>query len=321
MSEECGLATVDASGLQRRSPGKKKIQRRNYHSSGPNDTWHIDGNDKLKFFGIWVHLCIDGFSRRVLWLKVGTSNRKQKFVARYFFDVVVELGGCPRLIRSDRGKENLVVGEMQTAFHVRQLGDQAWQCFRMGTSVHNQRAECFNSMLKRTWIKKWLTRFEGMMESGILELDNPVHINCLQYTHLEMLQEDLNIERTVWNSHDIRKQRHAPGPFGKPDVMYNSPPPGFADMLCPVDDDLLDFSQQIVSEENEHLRVANEEFQDLCGAILANSRFPHTLNGCFAAYLKLFEEITNCMNRNMLQTPSTFAEANELYKIMLRERE
>ncbi|XP_034539065.1 uncharacterized protein LOC117812402 [Notolabrus celidotus] len=154
------MRDLDASGLQRRSPGKKKIQRRNYISCGPNDTWHIDGNDKLKFFGMWIHLGIDGFSRKVLWLKVGTSNRKQRFVARYFYDAVQEHGGCPQLIRSDRGKENLVVGQMQMAFHMRELGNQAWKCFRMGTSVHNQRAECFNSILKRTWIKKWLTTFE-----------------------------------------------------------------------------------------------------------------------------------------------------------------
>ncbi|XP_035767423.1 uncharacterized protein LOC118454825 [Neolamprologus brichardi] len=54
------MRDMDASGLQRRSPGKKKIPRRNYISCGPNDTWHIDGNDKLKFFGMWIHLGIDG---------------------------------------------------------------------------------------------------------------------------------------------------------------------------------------------------------------------------------------------------------------------
>ena len=42
------------------------------------------------------------------------------------------------MIRSDRGKENFVVGQMQIAYQVRQLGEQAWQAFRMGTSVHNQ---------------------------------------------------------------------------------------------------------------------------------------------------------------------------------------
>lgn len=37
------MRDLDASGMQRRSPGKKKIQRRNYIGCGPNDTWHIDG--------------------------------------------------------------------------------------------------------------------------------------------------------------------------------------------------------------------------------------------------------------------------------------
>ncbi|KAL7401725.1 hypothetical protein ABVT39_003861, partial [Epinephelus coioides] len=88
----------------------------------------------------------------------------------------------------------------------------------------------------------------AMMESGILELDNPIHINCLQYTHLPLLQEDLKTEQTLWNTHDIRKQRHAPGPFGKPDILYTSPPRGYADMLCPVDADLLDHAKKLISE-------------------------------------------------------------------------
>ncbi|XP_052395059.1 uncharacterized protein LOC127943012 [Carassius gibelio] len=240
------MRELDASGLLRRCPGKKRIERRNYFSRGPNYTWHIDGNDKLKFFGIWVHLGIDGFSRKIIWLKAGTSNRQQTFVARYFFDAIQEHSGCPRFIRADRGKENLLVGQMQVAFHFRESGDQGRDSFRVGTSVHNQASECFNSMLKKTWIKKWQVTFEAMMESGMLNLDNPVHINCLQYTHLPLLERELNIEQRLWNTHDIRKQRNAPGPFGKPDLLFTSPPEGFADMFCKVDNDLLKYAEQLV---------------------------------------------------------------------------
>ncbi|KAI7790056.1 putative zinc finger BED domain-containing protein 4-like, partial [Triplophysa rosa] len=154
------MSELDASGLIRRCPGIKKIERRKYFSRGPNYTWHIDGNDKLKFFGIWVHLGIDGFSRKIIWLKAGTSNRKQSFIARYFYDAVQEHGGCPRIVRADRGTENLIVGQMQVAFHFRQASDQGRDSFRVGKSVHNQRAEFFNSMLKKTWIKKWQVTFE-----------------------------------------------------------------------------------------------------------------------------------------------------------------
>ncbi|RXN05344.1 sterile alpha motif domain-containing 3-like isoform X1 [Labeo rohita] len=45
---------------------------------------------------------------------------------------------CPRFIRADRGKENLLIGQMQVAFHFRESGDQGRDSFRVGTSVHNQ---------------------------------------------------------------------------------------------------------------------------------------------------------------------------------------
>ncbi|XP_019210637.1 uncharacterized protein LOC109199765 [Oreochromis niloticus] len=116
------MRDMDASGLQRRSPGKKKIPRRNYISRGPNDTWHIDGNDKLKFFGMWIHLGIDGFSRKVLWLKVGTSNRKQNFVARYFFEAVQEQGGCPQMIRGTEERRTLLLVKCRWHFTCEILG-------------------------------------------------------------------------------------------------------------------------------------------------------------------------------------------------------
>lgn len=67
-----------------------------------------------------------------------------EFLIKAVFDVVtykrfkIHFLGCPSLIRSDRGKENHLVGQMQIAFHMRKLGNQARLRFRMGTSVHNQ---------------------------------------------------------------------------------------------------------------------------------------------------------------------------------------
>ena len=59
-----------------------KLQRRVYVSNGANDIWHIDGYDKLKPFGFAIHGCIDGFSRRILWLKVGSTNNNPKVIDR-----------------------------------------------------------------------------------------------------------------------------------------------------------------------------------------------------------------------------------------------
>ena len=51
-----------------------RTRRRLHRRKGPNYTWHIDGHDKLKPFGFSVHGCIDGFCKKLIWLKVGSSN-------------------------------------------------------------------------------------------------------------------------------------------------------------------------------------------------------------------------------------------------------
>ena len=52
----------------------KFIKRRVYESCGPMNTFQIGGNDKLKRSGFPIHGCIDGFSRKPMWLVVSTSN-------------------------------------------------------------------------------------------------------------------------------------------------------------------------------------------------------------------------------------------------------
>ena len=37
-----------------------------YVSTGLNQTWHIDGYDKLKSFGFAIHGAIDGYTRKIL---------------------------------------------------------------------------------------------------------------------------------------------------------------------------------------------------------------------------------------------------------------
>ena len=58
----------DPDGVSKRN--RRKLRWRKYFSAGPNYCWHIDGHDKLKPLGFSLHGCIDGFSRRLIWLEV-----------------------------------------------------------------------------------------------------------------------------------------------------------------------------------------------------------------------------------------------------------
>lgn len=69
------LNILDPEGVAAQS--KRRLVRRRYRSNGSNETWHIDGYDKLKPFGVAISGCIDGFSRSIIWLEAyHTSNTR-----------------------------------------------------------------------------------------------------------------------------------------------------------------------------------------------------------------------------------------------------
>ena len=68
-----------------------RLRRRQYHSPGPNSVWHADGYDKLKLYSLPIYGCIDGFSRKVIWLYVTRSNNYPDNIAAYYLDSVKNL--------------------------------------------------------------------------------------------------------------------------------------------------------------------------------------------------------------------------------------
>ena len=78
------IKDLDPVGVRIRQ--RRRLKRRQYYCRGPNFLWHIDGWDKLKPFGLAVHGCIDGYSRRIIWLRVSSSNNDPFVIGKYFTD-------------------------------------------------------------------------------------------------------------------------------------------------------------------------------------------------------------------------------------------
>ncbi|KAF6732307.1 hypothetical protein FQA47_005362 [Oryzias melastigma] len=98
------MAEMDPIRVENRS--KRRFFRRVYRSMGPNEVWHVDGYDKLKPFGIAISGCIDGYSRRIMWLKCGKSNNDPTIIAQMYMQCAAELGVIPMRLRTDCGTEN-----------------------------------------------------------------------------------------------------------------------------------------------------------------------------------------------------------------------
>ena len=79
------------------------IKPKVYTCDGPYNTWHVDVNEKLKPYGFPMHGCIDGSSRKVLWLKVTRGNNNPVVNASYFLETVAKWNLVPDILRTDCG--------------------------------------------------------------------------------------------------------------------------------------------------------------------------------------------------------------------------
>lgn len=220
----CALRILDPEGVSLRS--QHCLSRRQYYNQGPNFLVHIDGYDKLKPFGFCIHGAICGFSRRILWLRVARTNNNPKVVASYFLDYVEEIAGVPRCIRIDAGTENGHIEDMQKAFRWNDddamAGDKS---VIIGSSTSNQRIERWWRSLRQLGVGYWIDFFKDLEMQGYFTCGNPMHIECLRFCFMAILQRDLDHIRKDWNTHNIRHQSKnvVECPSGKPDIMFFNP--------------------------------------------------------------------------------------------------
>ena len=88
------MKKLDPVGIDARR--RRTLRRRLYYSKDLNWVRHLDGCAKLKAFRFEMHGCIDGYSRRVLWLNVLRSNKDPKEVCNLFINYLTVMKGVPR---------------------------------------------------------------------------------------------------------------------------------------------------------------------------------------------------------------------------------
>lgn len=210
------LKELDPEGVTART--NKRFKRRKYVCKGPNSIWHLDGYDKLKPFGLAIHGCIDGYSRKILWLEIAETNNDPKVVASYFLKTINQFNHLPKCIRVDRGSENVILGGIQTFLR----GDET--SFRYGPSTQNQRIECWWSTFRRNRCNWWINFFKDLCcESEQLDISISFHVEFLRFCFIPLLQTELDETKRLWNNHYIRKTKNAETPPGRPNVLYFTP--------------------------------------------------------------------------------------------------
>ena len=232
---------LDPAGCQERKA--HRLKRREYRNPGPNFAWHTDGYDKLKPYGFPIHGCIDGFSRRVIWLKVSRTNNDPAVIAGFYLEAVEMEGGCPVILRTDTGTENTVIAAVQSYFRCDGQDEHAGaKAHVYGSSHSNQRIECWWSSFRKSRSNWWINFFKDMVDRGELSTSNILQMECLWFSFSGVIQKELNEVCEHWNSHYIRKSRHDTV-AGRPDELY--------------------FLPECLNAEDQLQSVGSDKFQDM----------------------------------------------------------
>ena len=180
------LAVLDPEGNAQRR--KRRLLRRSYSSKGPDYLWHLDGYDKLKRYGVCINGCVDGFSRRIVWLNAYHTNSDPKIIGGYFIEAVKSRGGCPRMLRGDAGTENAYVRDMQRFTRMKDNDALAGDfSYLEGTSTANQRIEYLWSFLRRECTDYWMCFFRQMLDDGQFSGDF-LDVNLIRFCFLHLIQ-------------------------------------------------------------------------------------------------------------------------------------
>ncbi|CAD6232784.1 GSCOCG00012237001-RA-CDS [Cotesia congregata] len=290
------LKVIDPDGLANRFGNK--LRRRQYISPGPNFIWHLDGYDKLKQFGFAIHGCIDGFSRRVLWLEVGTTNNDPAVTAFYFLKTVKKLKFLPTLIRSDKGSENGLIGELQIFLQKNHTDNLAGdKSFIQGKSVKNQRIESYWGRMRQHTVDFYIQFFKCMQEKGLFDGSN-LHIKCLQFCFGPLIRHDLNTNRKLWNEHRIRKQAVRNHLAGRPNVLFHLPHRyASRDYRRKVNPNTV---EKLMNKFTKKPKLFERYIRELSELLISKVKIPANPTDALNLYKKILQEYAKFKNENQV---------------------
>lgn len=89
-----------------------------------------------------------------------------------------------------------------------------------GTSILNQRIEAWWSKLRRGQINFLIHLFKDLVDSGHLDLHDPLQIGCCRFAFMHYVQNVLYQPVAYWNTHRIRRSRQGEAAPRIPDELY-----------------------------------------------------------------------------------------------------
>ncbi|KAH0839433.1 hypothetical protein J3R83DRAFT_214, partial [Lanmaoa asiatica] len=160
--------------------------------AGVNDIWAVDRHDKWERFGLLLHIAVEPFSGRILWLKVWHSNRNPQLILSYYLACAQDFGFIPMITQSDPGTENIGIANAQTL--LRQTYDPVLQ-----GSVQHRWMRTKNIAPKIAWSqfrRRFAPGFEALLDDGVdagwYNSDNTLQVMVFRWLFIPWMQKEFD---------------------------------------------------------------------------------------------------------------------------------
>ncbi|OXU20226.1 hypothetical protein TSAR_015327 [Trichomalopsis sarcophagae] len=233
---------------------------------------------------------------RSLWLrlkKVYDLNIKQKTVMTLLkvIDPIQKCGFLPTIIRTDHGTEVSIMENLHIALRYHHddenKGDNS---FFKGKSVHNQRIECYWRQYRQHLADYYIHLFKKMEAENLIEINNPVHIDCLRYCFGNLIEQEIELTRKEWNEHRIRMQAGRSVAGGIPNDLYNLPEKfGARDCHQPLNKQHVNI---LLKKYTENPILYPKRFEDIA-KIIGKQSIPSTVSEALYLYVNIIDIIEN----------------------------
>ncbi|KAL1687133.1 hypothetical protein GGG16DRAFT_117261 [Schizophyllum commune] len=232
---------------QVRARKRFRFKRKQYVSTGVMDVITLDQHDKWKRFHLYLHVGLDPYPGKILWLKIWWTNRNSRLIAHFYLEACRRLGGVALLTQSDPGTENNAVANCQT--NIRQCLDPSLE----GTLQHqwrrnktNIKPETFWSVLRRYWSPGFEDILEGGQLQDVYNADNAVDRLVFRWVFIPFLQHELDEARRRYNLTKRRRDKNKILPQGEVPELIAAKPERFGgkNYMVTVPEHIFDAAQQ-----------------------------------------------------------------------------
>ncbi|KAI6014915.1 hypothetical protein EDC04DRAFT_2503283, partial [Pisolithus marmoratus] len=196
---------------------------KHFWAAGISDIWAVDQHDKWLCYRLALHIGVEPFSGKILWIWVWHLNCNPQLILSCFLDLVEEHGYVPLVTQSDPGMESFGIANTQTM--LRQWHDPKL----VGTLQHKWMQHKKNITCEIMWLQLqhcFTPGFETILEHGIKEgwydIKNTLEWLVFRWLFIPWLQEELTGYRDYGNNTAKRHDHNKVLPHGVPSLIYES---------------------------------------------------------------------------------------------------